>query len=348
VSPVLFDIHQSRRNNSSFNKFGRLRRLCRDSPPAVTYLLIIMHQQQEQHDVVGSNNSKNTNVDACDEATKRRSMKQTRRAASELESFFHNDGDGENNHQQLRYFPKGCQKMLHSLPGNDQCIDCSNPNPGWASLSYGVLLCVQCSGKHRSYGVRTSTVRSVQMDTWSHWQILAMLEGGNQQLKDFFRRHQMDTPGTDAHQKRYHTNAGRFYRTHLRKHATEVAASGPYLGREVSRRRKRTKQQQHQSKQKQHQSQQGQTPPLETTTIMKVKTTTEKINHNSRSSTDAPSNTTSKTNTSRTKTQKCSTKPSIHRSSSSRKRISQQLNENCTKTGRRTATNSRVLVGCSS
>ncbi|OEU19566.1 Arf GTPase activating protein, partial [Fragilariopsis cylindrus CCMP1102] len=71
-------------------------------------------------------------------------------------------------------------------PGNLRCIDCGNCHPDWASVSYGILLCVRCSGRHRSYGVATSRVRSISMDNWSYSQVLSMLEGGNEQLHNFY------------------------------------------------------------------------------------------------------------------------------------------------------------------
>ena len=33
--------------------------------------------------------------------------------------------------------------------GNDRCADCSSPNPKWASLNLGIVLCIDCSGIHR-------------------------------------------------------------------------------------------------------------------------------------------------------------------------------------------------------
>jgi alpha-amylase/alpha-mannosidase (GH57 family) len=70
------------------------------------------------------------------------------------------------------------------------------------------------------------------MDHWSHEQVLAMLEGGNEQLDSFFRRHAM----SDMLGKRYKTKAARFYREHLGKHVSTVKESGVYQGREASRR----------------------------------------------------------------------------------------------------------------
>ena len=144
-------------------------------------------------------------------------------------------------------FPPACQNLLHRLPGNSRCIDCSAPRPKWASVSYGVMLCVQCAGRHRSYGVMNSVVKSVDMDTWNQTQVLAMLEGGNEQLGSFFERHQMGT--VDMTCQRYKTKAALFYRTHLKKHVDQVACSGPYQGREATRRSHRSETGQHQRQQ---------------------------------------------------------------------------------------------------
>ena len=44
------------------------------------------------------------------------------------------------------------------MPGNSVCADCGSPEPDWASLNLGVLLCIECSGIHRKKGVHVSKV----------------------------------------------------------------------------------------------------------------------------------------------------------------------------------------------
>ena len=132
-------------------------------------------------------------------------------------------------------FPPLCRTLLRSLPGNLSCVDCNAPNPEWASVTYGCLICLQCSGRHRSYGVQMSTVRSIDMDHWTADQVLAMLEGGNQQLQTFFDRHNMGRT-SNAAQTRYHTKAASFYRVNMAKHVEMIAEQGSYRGREASRR----------------------------------------------------------------------------------------------------------------
>ncbi|XP_016461004.1 ADP-ribosylation factor GTPase-activating protein AGD1 isoform X1 [Nicotiana tabacum] len=55
-------------------------------------------------------------------------------------------------------------EVLKRIPGNDKCADCGSPEPEWASLNLGILICIECSGIHRNLGVHISKVRSLTLD----------------------------------------------------------------------------------------------------------------------------------------------------------------------------------------
>jgi hypothetical protein len=41
------------------------------------------------------------------------------------------------------------QAIVKSIPGNDKCCECGMKNPQWASVSFGTVFCLDCSGVHR-------------------------------------------------------------------------------------------------------------------------------------------------------------------------------------------------------
>ncbi|XP_059384278.1 arf-GAP with GTPase, ANK repeat and PH domain-containing protein 1-like isoform X3 [Carassius carassius] len=57
-------------------------------------------------------------------------------------------------------------QAIRNAKGNDLCVDCGAPNPTWASLNLGALICIECSGIHRNLGTHLSRVRSLDLDDW--------------------------------------------------------------------------------------------------------------------------------------------------------------------------------------
>lgn len=60
-------------------------------------------------------------------------------------------------------FPPASLTYLKSIKGNGRCVDCGEADPQWAAVSYGALLCLQCSGRHRSLGVQVSLELCVRL-----------------------------------------------------------------------------------------------------------------------------------------------------------------------------------------
>ena len=109
--------------------------------------------------------------------------------------------------------PPAVQSRIRAMDRNGECVDCGARNPQWASVSYGTLFCLECSGRHRSLGVHISFVRSLTMDSWSSAQIEKMEMGGNAAMIEWFESRNI--PRNMAISGKYNTPEAELYRLRL-------------------------------------------------------------------------------------------------------------------------------------
>ena len=107
-----------------------------------------------------------------------------------------------------------------SREGNTSCFDCGSENPKWASINNGILLCLKCAGLHRGFGLQISTIRSLQVDSWSEKQVKYLSQGGNKRFKNFLSEYNIE-PSSSVELK-YKSKASEYYRNILRNEVEKL------------------------------------------------------------------------------------------------------------------------------
>ena len=117
-----------------------------------------------------------------------------------------------------------------SQEGNSHCFDCGSENPKWASINNGILLCLKCAGLHRGFGLQISTIRSLQVDSWTEKQVKYLSLGGNLRFKNFLAEYKIET--SSSNELKYKSKAAEFYRNILRNEV-EKCFDEKYIGNDI-------------------------------------------------------------------------------------------------------------------
>ena len=77
-------------------------------------------------------------------------------------------------------------KRLAADKSNYSCADCRIKGAAWTSVDFGVFICINCSGSHRSFGMHITRVRSTKLDSWNLEDAKIMEVVGNKTANSYF------------------------------------------------------------------------------------------------------------------------------------------------------------------
>ncbi|ESN99342.1 hypothetical protein HELRODRAFT_155972 [Helobdella robusta] len=68
---------------------------------------------------------------------------------------------------------------LTSIPGNEKCADCCEPDPKYSAYNLGILICENCAAIHKTLGPHISKVKSLNLENWDDNTLNSLRSLGN-------------------------------------------------------------------------------------------------------------------------------------------------------------------------
>ena len=111
---------------------------------------------------------------------------------------------------------------LRDLNENKICADCKSIYVEYASITYGIFLCMDCAMNHKShFKIDESKIKSLNSPYWSQDEILMLRIGGNHNFMNFLKQYDLPDKTTDL-KSRYLNIAVDYYRRFVESSAEGI------------------------------------------------------------------------------------------------------------------------------